>query len=211
MHFYFDLLVNLDEIMWEFYEWDKKDNIVFLKKIPILKISEKDFSAISLYNGLIESKFLEKYQNKTIIKGMKKNYTMLLLTTNKNCLVVELNKKGNIISRSKLMIEDEINCLEKAEKFKEIKLPFQKHNKIIIRKDFRQGEREKRIIRTELKTIYNNQNLLKCSYLYYEWFGILESNLEKMLNNCFKELEKPYSLKIHHISNLIKISYKECL
>lgn len=211
MHFYFDLLVNLDETMWEFYEWDKNDNIVLIKKIPILKINENDFKTIYSNNGSIDQNFLEKYQNKTIIKGFKKNSTMLLLTTGKNCLVIEINKKGNIITRSKLMIEDEINCLEKAKIFKEVKIPFKKNNKIIFRKDFRQGEKEKKIIKTELKTLYNNKNLLKCSYLYYEWFGILENDFEKMLTKCFKELEKPYSLKIHHISNLIKISYKECL
>ena len=211
MHFCFDILVNLDETLWQFYEWDKSDNIIFLKKVPLLKINEKIFKLIYSYNGIIDSEFIKKYYNKTIIKGSRNNATMFLLTTGKNCLVIEVNKLGNIISRSQLMVEDEINCNEKVVNLKDMHIPFKKTSKLILRKDFRQGENEKRIIKTELKTIKKENNLLKCSYLYYEWFGILENNLEKMIDNCLEELEKPYSLKMHHITNLIKLSYKECL
>ena len=38
MHYYYDLLINLDELPWEFYEWDKKDTILSVKKIPFLRI-----------------------------------------------------------------------------------------------------------------------------------------------------------------------------
>ena len=54
-------------------------------------------------------------------------------------------------------------------------------------------------------------NIEKCQFIYYEWFGTLENNFHKMINNFEKELEKDYNLKMHQIVQLIKLTYKERL
>ena len=210
MHYYYDLLVNLDEVAWEFYEWKKKDVILPIKKIPFLRINEKEFKEISAYEGKIEKNWLEPYIGKTQIKK-DKSKNLLLLSTTKNSLVIETNSTGQIISRSKLLIEDENNCNELASSLKETTIPFSSQQKIPLRSDFRQAIKEKNLIKIELKTLKETNNISKCSYLYYEWFNILEDDLSTMLENCLEELKKPYTLKIHKIASLIRLSYKECL
>lgn len=210
MHYYYDLLVNLDEVAWEFYEWEKKDVILPIKKIPFLRINEKEFKEISAYEGKIEKNWLEPYIGKTQIKK-DKSKNLLLLSTTKNSLVIEINSTGQIISRSKLLIEDENNCNELASSLKETTIPFSSQQKIPLRSDFRQAIKEKNLIKIELKTLKETKNTTKCSYLYYEWFNILEDDLSTMLENCLEELKKPYTLKIHKIASLIRLSYKECL
>ena len=210
MHYYYDLLVNLDEVAWEFYEWEKKDVILPIKKIPFLRINEKEFKEISVYEGKIEKNWLKPYIGKTQIKK-DKSKNLLLLSTTKNSLVIEINSTGQIISRSKLLIEDENNCNELASSLKETTIPFSSQQKIPLRSDFRQAIKEKNLIKIELKTLKETKNTTKCSYLYYEWFNILEDDLSTMLENCLEELKKPYTLKIHKIASLIRLSYKECL
>ena len=210
MHYYYDLLVNLDEVAWEFYEWEKKDVILPIKKIPFLRINEKEFKEISAYEGKIEKSWLEPYIGKTQIKK-DKSKNLLLLSTTKNSLAIEINSTGQIISRSKLLIEDENNCNELASSLKETTIPFSSQQKIPLRSDFRQAIKEKNLIKIELKTLKETKNTTKCSYLYYEWFNILEDDLSTMLENCLEELKKPYTLKIHKIASLIRLSYKECL
>lgn len=210
MHYYYDLLVNLDEVAWEFYEWEKKDVILPIKKIPFLRINEKEFKEISAYEGKIEKNWLEPYIGKTQIKK-DKSKNLLLLSTTKNSLAIEINSTGQIISRSKLLIEDENNCNELASSLKETTIPFSSQQKIPLRSDFRQAIKEKNLIKIELKTLKETKNTTKCSYLYYEWFNILEDDLSTMLENCLEELKKPYTLKIHKIASLIRLSYKECL
>ena len=61
------------------------------------------------------------------------------------------------------------------------------------------------------KTILKDQNISKCKYLYYEWFGQISDDLEKMITTCYQELKKPYTLKIHEVASLIRLSYKEPL
>ena len=210
MHYYYDLLVNLDEVAWEFYEWEKKDVILPIKKIPFLRINEKEFKEISAYEGKIEKNWLKPYIGKTQIKK-DKSKNLLLLSTTKNSLAIEINSTGQIISRSKLLIEDENNCNELASSLKETTIPFSSQQKIPLRSDFRQAIKEKNLIKIELKTLKETKNTTKCSYLYYEWFNILEDDLSTMLENCLEELKKPYTLKIHKIASLIRLSYKECL
>ena len=210
MHYYYDLLVNLDEVAWEFYEWEKKDVILPIKKIPFLRINEKEFKEISAYEGKIEKNWLKPYIGKTQIKK-DKSKNLLLLSTTKNSLAIEINSTGQIISRSKLLIEDENNCNELASSLKETTIPFSSQQKIPLRSDFRQAIKEKNLIKIELKTLKETNNISKCSYLYYEWFNILEDDLSTMLENCLEELKKPYTLKIHKIASLIRLSYKECL
>ena len=210
MHYYYDLLVNLDDVAWEFYEWEKKDNILPVKKIPFVRVNEKEFKEISAHEGKIEKNWLEPYIGKTQIKK-DKSKNLLLLSSTKNSLVNKIKNTGEILSRSKLLIEDENNCNELANSLKEITIPFLIQKKIPPKSDFRQALQEKNLIKIELKTLKETQNVSKCSYLYYEWFGTLEEDLSKMLEICLKELKKPYTSKIHKIASLIRLSYKECL
>ena len=136
---------------------------------------------------------------------------MILISSTKNSLVLELADDGKIINRSKLLIEDENNINELATTLKEISIPFKKIKQIKREREFRQALEEKNLIKIELKTLKEKENISKCAYLYYEWFGELETDLDKMIETCLQELKKPYSLKIHEIVSLIRLSYKERL
>ena len=41
MNYIYDLLLNFNENIYEFYDWNKTDNIKHIKKIPIFKIDSK--------------------------------------------------------------------------------------------------------------------------------------------------------------------------
>ena len=43
MNYYYDILLNFQENYYMFYEWDKEDNIEFVKKIPLFHIDSKEF------------------------------------------------------------------------------------------------------------------------------------------------------------------------
>ena len=39
MTYIYDILLNFKEELIEFYDWNKNDNIIHIRKIPLLKIS----------------------------------------------------------------------------------------------------------------------------------------------------------------------------
>ncbi len=211
MQYYYDILVNFDTTLWEFYEWEEQDPIVRIKKIPLLRISEKDIRKFLSYQIEIDSQFLQKYKNKVIWKNKKEDSTCLLFSSTKHALVLEFDESGKSIFRSKLLIEDENNCNEVANSLECISIPYEIKEKLPIRHYFRQEEEEKHRITIELNTIRETGNMKKCSYLYYEYFGILENDLGKMIEDFERELQKEYNSKIHKIVKLIELSYKESL
>lgn len=211
MHYYYDLLVNLDDTLWEFYEWEKEDAIIPVKKIPFVRISDASLQKILKYEVQFESEEVKKYQHKALVKNEENNPSFLLLSSTKNSLVIEIDEKGKIISRSKLLIEDENNVNELASSLKKTEFTLSIGKKIPVRHEFRQALAEKKIIQIELNTLVKKKDENKSAYLYYEWFGELETDFTNQIKKCKQELAKPYTLKIHDIASIIKISYKEQL
>ena len=41
MNYYYDIVLNLNEELYEFYEWEENDSIDFIKKIPLFRVSTK--------------------------------------------------------------------------------------------------------------------------------------------------------------------------
>lgn len=211
MQYYYDVLANLDTVYWKFYEWETTDSILAIKKIPLIRVSEKDLETMLEYNVEFDPNWIINYTKKTIIKNQKEKESCILFSSVKQNIILEITETGQVISRSLLLVEDEIECMEVALALEEEKIPFKKKEKLENFKEFRQAKKEKDMIQIELNTLKKTKNQKKCSYLYYEWFGELQEDLNKMLEKMERELKKDYTKQIHKIASLIKLSYKERL
>ena len=211
MQYYYDILANLDTVYWKFYEWEATDPILAIKKIPIVRVSEKDLETMIEYNVEFDPNWIINYTKKTVIKNQKEKESCILFSNIKQNIILEITETGEVISRSLLLVEDEIECMEVALTLEEEKIPLKKKEKLPNSKEFRQAKKEKDMIQIELNTLKETKNQKKCSYLYFEWFKELQEDLNKMLNKMESELKKDYTKQIHKIASLIKLSYKERL
>jgi len=211
MHYYYDILVNLDDELWEFYEWDQKDQIIPIKKIPLVRVTEADLQAFLKYDVVFDSLWVQKFLEKAWLKNQKEKLSCVLFSSTKNCLVFELDDSGNVLSRSKLLLEDENHCNEVTCAIHNSIVPYKIKEKRRRNGELRQATLEKKFIAIELKTLEETKNEKKCAYLYYEWFGKFEPKMEKMIQDMKRALKKTYSMKLHDIALLIKMSYKEQL
>ena len=122
-----------------------------------------------------------------------------------------MNEKGCVVARSRLLITDENHCNELVASLKSEFVPYKVLNKLTCSREFRKANYEKHLIEVELDTLEASGNVSKCAFFYYEWFGFVEDNLEKMIRDCREELKKEYTIKMHEIASLILLSYKGCL
>ena len=68
MNYIYDVLVNFnDKEIYEFFEWEKDDNIEHIRRIPIFKVSPKNFIDFKTKKIKVEEEFLNKIKNKTEI------------------------------------------------------------------------------------------------------------------------------------------------
>lgn len=212
MYYYYDILLNFNEgnELYEFYEWEEKDSVELIKKIPLYRVSTQVLKDQIKYQTEFDSSLLDAIEKKTILKSNSRNLEYaFLLSDSKNALAIELNKEGKVISRSKLLLSDEINLNEMMFTMKETKLKYEKIKKYSTRLEIRQIAKIKKLIKCEIDTLYKSKNISKLKYLYYEWFNEHENILEKMISKMNKSLEQNYDENITRIYDLIKLSYNK--
>lgn len=211
MRYCYDLIVNLDNSFWEFYEWEEQDNLVSLKKVPLIKVSDFDLRQFLQYDVCFDEEWIKPFLGKTLLRGKKEKLSCLLFSSGRDCVVFEVNEKGCVVARSRLLITDENHCNELVASLKSEFVPYKLLNKLTCSREFRKANYEKHLIEVELDTLEASGNVSKCAFFYYEWFGFVEDNLEKMIWDCREELKKEYTIKMHEIASLILLSYKGCL
>ena len=106
MNYIYDVILDFQKEYYDFYEWNKNDNIFHMRKIPILKINEKQFNEIKnnivqfseATTKLFNFKTAERFKQNNITK-MK--YTIIISTENQ-AMGIKKKKNGIIQLKSSL-------------------------------------------------------------------------------------------------------------
>lgn len=171
----YDILVNFKKNAYEFYEWEKDDDIKHIKKIPVFKVSNEvmiDF----LYNDInVNTQFLDNILNKTEIYINRKtqiiNYACVLYC-NETCLAFVFDSCGNIIGRSKLLFDeaDEIIFKGERQKINDIKYSIISS---LYKMDFLTRNERKNIgiLLNYINNKYKNKKYDELKYIYFECFN----------------------------------------
>lgn len=183
MHYIYDIYLNFNEYLYDFFDWNKNDKLVHIKAIPIFKITEENIKNIMNYNIKIDKKYLNDVYNKATIWNKSDKYKSYALFCDKNNVIaLEFDENGKSINKSSLLVNEELEILETTYKLKttniEFKILDQTKNLLKTRKQIK----EENFINEELKNIDNK----KLDYIYFECFGKHEKNrkliFDKLLN-----------------------------
>ena len=187
MNYIYDIFGNFFENYYDFYEWNKSDKIINIKKIPIIKINKLDYKILLNNKFKINKELLNNIKNKTLLWNNKKdNY--LLITNGNDIFNIKFNNQGISTLRSSLQIEDELDILSIIKKIKTKKINYKllKKNKPIF-KTRKSIIIENNII-TNIKKLSPTKDINKINYIYYECFNKLEKNTKKALIKIIKNI-----------------------
>lgn len=200
MNYIYDIILNFQERIYDFYEWNKTDVITHIRKIPVFKISSKDLYNIENYNVVLDDLFLEKILNKTEVfsgRTIKNIEYACILCDGLNVLAIKIDKKRYYFS--KLIIEEELEVTESLARVKEIEIEYQLKEpknkfKFLTRKEVEMES----YVKKELKKLETNGEEEKLKYLYFECFGKKEFNMKDLYHYSACQ-------KIYNILKLIQI------
>lgn len=190
MNYIYDIYLNLNEILYDFFDWNKNDKLIHIRKIPVFKVNNETLKILINNTIQINEDFLLKIYNKTDIWNMNgKIPYCALFSDNNDIIAIEFNKSGKNIKKSFLLIDEELEILEITNKLseKEIEFKILKKEKNIFKT--RKQIKDDKFINQELKNIEDS----KLKYIYFECFGIHEKNKKIILE------------KLNNISNNSKI------
>lgn len=207
MNYYYDVLLNFQEKYYMFYEWDKEDNIEFIKKIPLFHIDTKTFADLLTKKVSVKNEFLKSIENKTKIKQNQYLKYTSIFSDGKNSIALEFNDDGIVINKSSLLLEDELNINEFMYTVNLSELDYNILSVDEIQNETRQELNIKRVIKIEIESMYKKKEYSKLKYIYLEWFDELLDSIEKMYHNMLKKIDSSLTEKEYSIYELIKLSY----
>lgn len=201
MNYIYDIYLNFNETLYDFFEWDKKDKLLHIKVIPIFKITEEQIKKIIDNHIQIPNTYFNLLLNKAITYGKSnkcKNY--VLFCSNNIIIAVEFDNNGNSIKKSLLHITEELEILESIRNLKIKDISFKVIKKSATTTKTRKQINEELFIKKELTNI----ELKKLKYLYLECFGNYSNEISYDVNKLLKLSRN--SKKYKKLYNILKLT-----
>ena len=174
MEYIYDIVLNFNDCYYEFYEWNNKDKIINVKKIPVYRINDIDYLSF-------------KYNKVSIINKFNQNYNIYLVTNTLEVMAIMLDKSGNIIKRSSLLLEEADEVLEISEKLEISTITYKKNisqDKTIISRSIKE---KYNFIASFFKNINLNKDKYLLKYIYYDIYNIIDDDINKIYNKLLNE------------------------
>ena len=198
MNFIYDITVNMNTDLYNFYEWDSNDNINFYLKMPIFKIDNETMNDFINSSFIINKSFLSRIYKKSNCYSKICNHDYVSsFSDGERVLVVSFDAKGESVYKSYLSIDEEEDILEytKLLKYSIIEYKVKEKNKSIS-----YITRKEKYIRNYtsniLKRIINNKESDKLKYIFYEIYNKKENDdnlmymkLKNLIDNNIEKLD----------------------
>lgn len=204
MTYVYDIILNFHKKYYNFFEWNSKDIIYHMKKIPLIRVSDKDLNILKYNEIILDKELLLNFKNKSIMYTTNKNNNILLLISNKKeSLGLMFNEEGNLLKRSGLLFEESEEIEELSKELEITKIKYIKNKEKNITTTSRKKEKRTTYIKKYLNNIKDN-NIFK--YLYYDIYNNEIDNSKEIKNILLKENNNNLIDKLY---NTIKLLNKQ--
>ncbi len=190
MNYIYDVFLNLNDTLYDFFDWNKSDRITHVKKIPIFIVKTNVLKEFINYNIEVEDELLFEIYNRTELWSVtNKIEYCALFSDNSTVIALQFNSNGKCIKKSSLLVDEELEILDNVRRFKEINIDYKIKNKVPQVLKTRKELKDDNFIEEELKNIEND----KLKYIYFECFGKHEES-EKIILNKLKKISRNSAL-----------------
>lgn len=202
MNYIYDIFLNFNDTLYDIYEWNRNDNIIHIRKIPLFKVDKKTMYDFITKKIELSNDFLTKIFKKTEIFGKNKidniNYSFLI-SDGIDAVAIKLGNKY-----SRLLIEEEREVIDYVKSIKPITIDYKiiKSNKKTVFKTRNEIKIKEYILKKVNELIkYNDYDKLK--YLYLDCFN---KNIENDVDKLFLlELNNNWDNVYMKLYNLLKL------
>ena len=205
MNYIYDIVLNFNREYYNFFEWDKKDTIVNIKKIPLFKVEDKLFNIFKYYNVNVDNSFTNMIKDKTSTYSKLKLEYAAIICNGKEAIAILLNKNGVLIKRSSLLLDEEEEVLDECYDFEVVNIQINKYSKKKISNVIRYKREKKEWL---LKYINKENSLTNLKYIYYDYYEKEENDISIIKNDLIKEINNNWNNKLDKLYNTVKMFKK---
>ena len=108
MIYIYDLTLNFNDRLYDFYDWKDTDSITHYRKIPLIKLSDKKYDKFLNNKVVVDEELLSLVRDKAqqykgrMLKTVKYAF---VLTNGFDAFAVMLDDGGTSVKKSKLVID----------------------------------------------------------------------------------------------------------
>ena len=172
MEYIYDIVLNFQKTYYDFYEWNRADKIINIKKIPIYKIDVNDYLNIKKNEVTINRDTLTK-KNK-----------IFLLTSGVEIIGILIDDNGKVLKKSSLIFEESDDILEDKDEIESINIIYTIDKVNEIELYGRVKSEQKKYIDNYLNNLDKIKDEYLFKYIYYDIFN----DEEKNINTIYKKL-----------------------
>lgn len=205
MNYIYDIVLNFNKEYYNFFEWNKKDNIVNIKKIPLFLVNNDTFKIFKYDNIKVSDNFINLIKDKTYTYSRTKIGNASLISNGKEVIGVLFSDKGDLIKRSSLLLDEEDEVLNECinNTIYNIKIVNIKKNRVSL---INRSQREKKNFL--IKYINKENNLTNLKYLYYDYFEQEDDNFINIKKSLIKEIKDNWNSKLDKFYETVKMFKK---
>jgi hypothetical protein len=205
MNYIYDVLANFNSDFYDFYDWNDEDNIINIRRLPIIKVNS-DFLYNVKYNDVfVDSVLLDKIYKKASFYNVNKNkycYVCAICDDN-HAFLVNFNSKGKVIGRSSMLLDEENEVIDICSCLPLSSFSFNVCSNIIF--DFFKTRNEIDINNFIVDKL-NSMSSDKLFYLYYDCFDEYESDVSKVLDKFLSEISNNFFSIYNRIYEFLELT-----
>ena len=182
MSYIYDILLNFNKKLIEYFQWEETDNIKYVKKIMLFRTTTEIIKDITSFEVLLDSNFtnnIPKYD----INNSEESIKICLISDSK--IAVGLYIKNNkVLFLSRLLLDEEYDALESSKSLEITNIKYQKLKPRKKQKNnlTRKEEKIREVLLKKITSLYKKQKNEELRYLYYEYTNKESDNVEHIYN-----------------------------
>lgn len=183
MSFIYDILINFNKQLVDFYDWNLNDNIEHVRKMPLYRIDSKSLLDIKDHVVMVDSTFLERIRHKTEIfhnHNVSKIQYACLFSDGAYVLGIKFNSKGVSVGKSKMLLDEEMEVLDVCERLKEDVISYEVlMDDVVCEFSTREELKIKKYLLSEIRKNHNHDKL---KFIYFDCYGEQEDDVSKIVD-----------------------------
>lgn len=205
MNFIYDIVLNFNKDYYNFFEWNKKDNIINIKKIPLILVNNDVFAMLKYDHVVVDLSFINYIKDKTLTYSRHKCEPSCLVSNGREVIGLLFGEDGTLLKRSSLLLDEEDEVLDEIgyDEVFDINIVKVKKGK---NTNINRIEREKKEFLIKYINRENNDANLK--YLYYDYFEKEEDEVDKIKEILINEIKNNWNKKFDSFYETVRIFSK---
>ena len=171
MDYIYDIVLNFQNEYYDFYEWQPTDKIINIKRIPIYRVTTKDYLNIKKNDTTIE------------IRSIPKTNKIFLLTNGIEVMGIRIDTNGKVTKKSSLLFDENDEILEDKKYIKEIDIKYKVDKKNNINYISRLKQEKIKYLDRYFNKLDKIKDEYFLKYLYFDLYNEDEKDIDKVYHS----------------------------